>query len=69
MPTWLQEVFLGYGDPAGAHYSKLPNQPNLLDFRDTFLDWQHLVESFPGIVCFQVHSATRATHTDYCHRN
>ncbi|KAG0634185.1 P-loop containing nucleoside triphosphate hydrolase protein [Tuber brumale] len=48
MPTWLQEVFLGYGDPAGAHYSKLPNQPRSVDFRDTFLDWQHLVESFPG---------------------
>lgn len=46
MPTWLQEVFLGYGDPAGA--TNLPNSPKSVDYRDTFLDWQHLMESFPG---------------------
>ncbi|KAH8154238.1 uncharacterized protein LAJ45_02006 [Morchella importuna] len=49
MPLWLQEVFLGYGDPAGANYTNLPNRPKTLDFRDTFVDWQHLLESFPGM--------------------
>ena len=48
MPTWLQEVFLGYGDPAGA--TNLPNTPQTVDFRDTFLSWGHLVESFPDMV-------------------
>ena len=47
LPTWLQEVFLGYGDPAGATYSRLSNRLQSIDFRDTFLDWQHLIESLP----------------------
>ncbi len=50
VPTWLQEVFLGYGDPASATYSRLPNQLKAVDFRDTFVDWQHLVDSFPSKV-------------------
>ncbi|KAI7770297.1 hypothetical protein LZL87_002668 [Fusarium oxysporum] len=48
LPEWLHEVFLGYGDPAGAHYKNLPNRERKVDFRDTFLDWQHLAESLPG---------------------
>lgn len=47
-PSWLQEVFLGYGDPASASYKRLPNRLHSIDFRDTFLDWQHLIESWPG---------------------
>lgn len=47
-PSWMQEVFLGYGDPSSATYSRLPNRLQSIDFRDTFLDWQHLVESLPG---------------------
>lgn len=47
-PSWLQEVFLGYGDPSSATYTQLPNRLHSIDFRDTFLDWQHLVESLPG---------------------
>ena len=50
IPSWLQEVFLGYGDPASATYARLPNQLKAIDFRDTFVDWQHLVDSFPGKV-------------------
>lgn len=50
MPPWLQDVFLGYGDPAGATYTQLPNRLERVDFRDTFLDWQHLVDSLPGKV-------------------
>ncbi|KAK4090216.1 hypothetical protein Purlil1_5387 [Purpureocillium lilacinum] len=48
VPSWLHEVFLGYGDPAGANHKNLPNRIKKLDHRDTFLDWQHLVESLPG---------------------
>lgn len=48
LPSWLQEIFLGYGDPASARYTELSNGIKSVDFRDTFLDWQHLVESFPG---------------------
>jgi intron-binding protein aquarius len=48
LSPWLHEVFLGYGDPAGATYTHLPNRIEKLDFRDTFLDWQHLIESLPG---------------------
>ena len=48
LATWLHEVFLGYGDPAGATYTHLSNQIKRIDYRDTFLDWQHLIESLPG---------------------
>ena len=48
LASWLHEVFLGYGDPAGATYKQLPNRIKKIDFRDTFLNWQHLVESLPG---------------------
>ena len=48
LATWLHEVFLGYGDPAGATYKHLPNRVRKIDYRDTFLDWQHLIESLPG---------------------
>ena len=50
VPAWLQEVFLGYGDPASATYARLSNRLEVIDFRDTFIDWQHLVDSFPGKV-------------------
>ncbi|KAF6842670.1 intron-binding protein aquarius [Colletotrichum musicola] len=46
--SWFHEVFLGYGDPAGATYKQLPNRIKTIDFRDTFLDWQHLTGSLPG---------------------
>ncbi|RDW89590.1 DEAD helicase superfamily protein-like protein [Coleophoma cylindrospora] len=46
--SWLHEVFLGYGDPAGASYTHLSNELKKVDYRDTFLDWQHLIESLPG---------------------
>ncbi|PWY64762.1 DEAD helicase superfamily protein [Aspergillus heteromorphus CBS 117.55] len=48
LPSWIQDIFLGYGDPSGARYTELPNRLKSVDFRDTFLDWQHLIESFPG---------------------
>lgn len=48
LPSWLQDIFLGYGDPAGAQYTNLSNRLQSVDYRDTFLDWSHLVESYPG---------------------
>ena len=53
IPDWLTNIFLGYGDPAGAQYASIvEEQPELfipkVDFKDTFLDSAHLIESFPG---------------------
>ncbi|WEW59376.1 hypothetical protein PRK78_004847 [Emydomyces testavorans] len=48
LPSWLQEVFLGYGDPRSASYPQLCTKLKSIDYRDTFLDWHHLIESFPG---------------------
>jgi intron-binding protein aquarius len=48
LASWMHEVFLGYGDPAGATYKHLSNRLKKINFRDTFLDWQHLIESLPG---------------------
>ncbi|KAK1092380.1 hypothetical protein LTR48_004452 [Friedmanniomyces endolithicus] len=48
VPAWLQEVFLGFGDPSSASYKRLPNRLKSVDYRDTFIDWQHLIESLPG---------------------
>ncbi|KAI9700821.1 MAG: hypothetical protein M1836_002190 [Candelina mexicana] len=48
IPSWMREVFLGFGDPAGANYTRVPSKLRAVDFRDTFLSWQHLVESLPG---------------------
>lgn len=50
LPSWLQEVFLGYGDPASATYTRLANRLKAVDFRDTFINWQHLLDSYPGKV-------------------
>lgn len=48
LPSWFQEVFLGYGDPARTNDLMSATEVKEVDFRDTFLDWQHLIESFPG---------------------
>ncbi|OAL19272.1 hypothetical protein AYO22_09816 [Fonsecaea multimorphosa] len=48
LPSWLQEVYLGYGDPRGASFPSLSNHIESIDYLDTFLDWQHLLDSFPG---------------------
>ena len=50
VPSWFQEVFLGYGNPSGASYTQLENRLKKLDFRDTFIDWQHVMESLPNKV-------------------
>ncbi|KAJ3334362.1 hypothetical protein HDU76_000055 [Blyttiomyces sp. JEL0837] len=47
VPSWLHDIFLGYGDPASAQFQNMEKPKIKMDFRDTFLDWDHLVESFP----------------------
>jgi intron-binding protein aquarius len=48
VPDWLHDIFLGYGDPAAAQWNKMPDLLEIVDFKDTFLDAQHLRESFPS---------------------
>ncbi|XP_045537954.1 RNA helicase aquarius [Papilio machaon] len=48
VPDWLHDIVLGYGDPGQAHYTRMPNEIPTLDFNDTFLDMDHLRNSFPG---------------------
>jgi intron-binding protein aquarius len=50
VPEWLQRVFLGYGDASSAHYTNMPNRVRQINFRDTYLNWEHLKASFPGKV-------------------
>jgi intron-binding protein aquarius len=57
VPDWLHDVLLGYGEPEGAHYSRLggllEEKGREVDFRDTFLGWDHLVASFKEKVIYQ----------------
>mmetsp|Transcript_15961 Transcript_15961/g.37841 ORF Transcript_15961/g.37841 Transcript_15961/m.37841 type:complete len:1392 (+) Transcript_15961:941-5116(+) len=48
LPPWLHDIFLGYGDPAAAHYLSMDGKTPTVDFKDTFLDYEHLKASFPG---------------------
>ena len=47
VPDWLNDVLLGFGDPASANYTNLSNQLKTLDYKDTFIDMSHLKSSFP----------------------
>lgn len=47
LPTWMEEAFLGYGDPDAAHWRNIEERVDELDFKDTFLNWDHLKASFP----------------------
>lgn len=47
VPDWLLDIILGYGDPGAAHYSQIGTVLTTLDFNDTFLDSDHVKESFP----------------------
>lgn len=47
IPSWLHDLFLGYGDPTSAQYFNLPTEISTIDFADTFLDFEHIKESFP----------------------
>jgi intron-binding protein aquarius len=47
IPPWLHQLFLGYGDPEKSQYRQV-GQLSEVDFRDTFLDREHVFESFAG---------------------
>jgi hypothetical protein len=47
IPDWLHDIFLGYGDPGAAQWFNLPGQLPTVDFKDTFLDVEHVQDSFP----------------------
>ena len=47
VPDWIQDLILGYGDPASAHYSNMKTRLPTLNWNDTFLDVKHLRSSFP----------------------
>ncbi|KAK4770601.1 hypothetical protein SAY87_031133 [Trapa incisa] len=46
VPDWLHNIFLGYGNPSAAQWTNMPDLLELVDFKDTFLDADHLRESF-----------------------
>jgi intron-binding protein aquarius len=33
IPEWLRDIFLGYGDPAAAHYSNMEGKLVTVDFK------------------------------------
>ena len=43
----LHDILLGYGDPSAAHYTNMPNQAETLEFKDTFINLEHIKSSFP----------------------
>ena len=47
VPDWLHDILLGYGDPSAAHYTNMPNQAETLEFKDTFINLEHIKSSFP----------------------
>ncbi len=54
-PKWLEDVFLGYGDPKSASPFVVEDVHRIrtLDFGDTFLTVDHLKESFPDALFFK----------------
>ena len=47
VPEWVHNIFLGYGDPGDANYTKLSHSTHTFDFNDTFLNLEHLMYCFP----------------------
>ncbi|XP_058096767.1 uncharacterized protein LOC131242257 [Magnolia sinica] len=53
VPDWLHNVFLGYGNPSAAQWTNMPDLLEKVDFKDTFLDANHLRDGFSDYqVCF-----------------
>ncbi|ESW25025.1 hypothetical protein PHAVU_003G001700 [Phaseolus vulgaris] len=46
VPKWLENIFLGYGDPSAAQWTNMPDLLETVDFKDTFIDADHLKECF-----------------------
>lgn len=68
MPVWLHQLFLGYGLPDSAHYSHMPNLLTDIDFKDTFLDAQHLRASFPGVLTTLTSLQHAVSNLPACHQ-
>lgn len=47
VPEWLHDIILGYGEPSAAQWINRPDLLDTVDFKDTFLDADHVRESFP----------------------
>ncbi|XP_050234237.1 uncharacterized protein LOC126682560 [Mercurialis annua] len=63
VPDWLHNIFLGYGNPSAAQWINMPDLLETVDFKDTFLDADHLKESFPDFqVCFVNSDGTESLH-------
>ncbi|KAM7263832.1 hypothetical protein ACFE04_001515 [Oxalis oulophora] len=43
---WLHNIFLGYGNPSAAQWTNMPDLLKTVDFKDTFLDADHLKACF-----------------------
>nr|XP_027114072.1 RNA helicase aquarius-like [Coffea arabica] len=53
VPDWLHDIFLGYGNPSAAQWINMPDLLEVVDFKDTFLDSDHVRECFADYqVCF-----------------
>lgn len=48
VPSWLNNLILGYGDPSAACYRKLGDSSRNQDWHDTFVSRDHLLQSFPN---------------------
>ncbi|KAI3662642.1 hypothetical protein L6452_47055 [Arctium lappa] len=46
VPDWLHDIFLGYGNPSAAQWTNMPDLLETVDFKDTFLDADHVRECF-----------------------
>jgi intron-binding protein aquarius len=55
VPEWLHNIFLGYGNPSAAQWMNMPDLVEVIDFKDTFLDANHVQQSFPD---YQVYILT-----------
>ncbi|KAL5543657.1 hypothetical protein UlMin_007441, partial [Ulmus minor] len=47
VPDWLLNILLGYGNPSAAQWTNIPDLLETVDFKDKFLDSDHLKQSFP----------------------
>ncbi|KAG5565094.1 hypothetical protein RHGRI_001101 [Rhododendron griersonianum] len=63
VPDWLHDIFLGYGNPSAAQWINMPDLLEAVDFKDTFLDVDHVRESFSDYqVCFTNSDGTENLH-------
>ncbi|KAI3842568.1 hypothetical protein MKX03_025681 [Papaver bracteatum] len=47
VPNWLHSMFLGYENSSAAQWTNMPDFLGTVDFKDMFLDADHLRMSFP----------------------